>query len=64
MNNEVKVIDFDGGELLGVRTEDGKVYLAVKKACLDIGLTENQADAEIKKVQKGILFEKMVCALS
>jgi len=56
MKNEVKKINFEGGELLGVKAEDGKVYLGVKKACLDIGLTENQARAEIKKVQDGLLY--------
>ena len=57
MKTEVKEIPFNGGSLLGVRTEDGKVWLAVKKACLDIGLNENQATAERKKIEKGLLFD-------
>lgn len=57
MKTEVKEIPFNGGSLLGVRTPDGKVWLAVKKACLDIGLNENQATAERKKIEKGLLFD-------
>ena len=57
MKTEVKEIPFNGGSLLGVRTSDGKVWLAVKKACLDIGLNENQATAERKKIEKGLLFD-------
>ena len=56
MKNEVKKINFKGGELLGVKAEDGKVYLGVKKACLDIGLSENQCKSEIKKVQEDPLL--------
>lgn len=56
MKNEVKKISFNGGELLGVKAEDGRVYLGVRKACLDIGLTNKQADNEIRKIQDGILY--------
>ena len=31
MKTEIKEIPFDNGTLLGVRTPDGKVWLAVKK---------------------------------
>lgn len=64
MKTEVKNIPFAGGELLGVRTEDGKVWLAVKKACLDIGLNENQARTEIKKIQDALLFRNECKKLS
>ena len=57
MKTEVKEIPFNGDSLLGVRTPDGRVWLAVKKACLDIGLNENQATAERKKIEKGLLFD-------
>lgn len=57
MKQEIKEIPFDGSTLLGIRTPEGKVWLAVKKACLDIGLNENQATAERKKIEKGLLFD-------
>lgn len=55
--NEVKEINFYDDTLLGVKDEDGQVWLAVKKACLDIGLNQNQANAERKKITNELLFE-------
>lgn len=52
MKTEVKEIPFNGNTLLGVRTPDGKVWLAVKKACLDIGLSEGQAQRQITNIQE------------
>lgn len=40
---EVKEIKFYDDSLLGVRDEKGIVWLAVKKTCIDIGLSEGQA---------------------
>lgn len=56
MKTEVKEIPFNGNTLLGVRTPDGKVWLAVRKASIDIGLSDGQADNEVKKVKASILF--------
>ena len=52
MKNEMKEIPFAEGTLLGVRTPDGEVWLAVKKACLDIGLSEGQTRRQITNVQE------------
>lgn len=58
MNNvETKEIPFYGDTLLGVRDENGQVWLAVKKACLDIGLNNKQADRQISNITKSLLFE-------
>ncbi len=57
MKTEVKNIPFDNGELLGVKTEDGKLWLAVRKAGVDIGLTDAQARAEVIKIQTSLLFK-------
>ena len=64
MKTQVKEIPFNGNTLLGVKTTDGLVWLAVKKACLDIGLNENQARTEIKKVQETLLFKNKCKKLS
>ena len=56
--NEIKNIDFYGGEILGVKTQEGKVYMGVSKACYDIGLTENQKDNEVAKIQKDLVLSK------
>lgn len=57
MKTEVKEIPFNGSTLLGVRDESGKIYLAVRKACNDIGLTDAQGRAEVSKLQSSILFK-------
>lgn len=50
MNNvETKEIPFYGDTLLGVRDESGNIWLAVKKVCLDIGLSADQAKRQTKK---------------
>lgn len=61
---EVKLIPFGEDELLGVRTSDGKVWLAVRKACRDIGLSDAQGRAEIKKIQSSLLLKDHVQKLS
>lgn len=57
MKTEIKEIPFSDGFLLGFKTEDGKVWLGVRKACRDIGLTDAQAQAEVKKIESAILFK-------
>lgn len=57
MKTEVKEIPFNGNTLLGVRTSDGKVWLAVRKSCRDIGLTDAQARAEVSKMQESLLLK-------
>ena len=58
--NEIRKVPFEGGELLGVKTEDGKVYLGVKKACLDIGLSDRQARLQVENIQHDIVLSKGV----
>lgn len=57
MKTEVKEIPFNGNTLLGVRTPDGKIWLAVRKSCRDIGLTDAQARAEVSKMQESLLLK-------
>ena len=59
MKTEIKEIPFSDGSLLGIKTEDGKVWLGVRKACRDIGLTDSQAQAEVKKIESAILFKEI-----
>ena len=56
MKTEIKEIPFNGSTLLGIRDENGQVWLAVKKACLDIGLSEGQAQRQITNIQKDLVF--------
>lgn len=63
MKQEVKEIPFNGSILLGIRDENGQVWLAVKKACLDIGLSEGQAQRQITNIQKDLVFYEGVANL-
>lgn len=53
---ETKLIDFDGGQILGVRDENGVIWMGIKKVCDDIGLSNDQAKNEVKKIQNNLLF--------
>ena len=57
MKTEVKEIPFNDGSLLGVRTPDGKVWLAVRKSCLDIGLSLGQTQKQITNIQSDVVLE-------
>lgn len=52
MEREIREIPFNGSTLLGIRDENGQVWLAVKKACHDIGLSEGQAQRQITNIQE------------
>ena len=52
MKQEVKEIPFNGSTLLGIRDENGQVWLAIKKACLDIEFSEGQAQRQITNIQE------------
>lgn len=55
---QVKNVDFYSGEILGVKTPDGKIYMGVSRACYDIGLTEKQKDNEVDKIQKDLVLSR------
>lgn len=55
---ETKNIKFYDGEFLGVRDEKGELWLGVKKACEDIGLTRRQMENERKRVQDDMVLSK------
>lgn len=51
MKEEIREIPFDSNTLLGLRDGTGEVWLAVRKVCLDIGLSEGQAQRQITNIQ-------------
>lgn len=51
MKTEVKEIPFNGSTLLGIKDENGKLWLSVRKACLDIGLSDGQARRQVENIQ-------------
>lgn len=55
---EQKLVDFYGSELLAAKTNDGKIYAAVKWVCEGIGLTRDQIKNERKKIQEDLVLSK------
>lgn len=53
---ETKLIDFQGGQILGVKDENDKIWMGVKKVCEDVGLSKDQSKNEVKKIQENLLF--------
>lgn len=64
MDQEIREIPFNGNTLLGVRTPDGKVWLAVRKCCLDIGLSLGQAQKQITNIQDDVVLKSNCCYLA
>ncbi|MDQ0169149.1 ORF6C domain-containing protein [Paenibacillus tundrae] len=54
---EQKLVSFNGDELLGVKANDGKVYVGVKWVCEGLGLSEGQMKSERKKIQEDVVLK-------
>lgn len=63
MKQEVKEIQFYNDTLLGIRDKSGQVWLAVRKTCRDIGLTDAQARRQVMNVQEDLVLNKGVTNL-
>lgn len=55
---EQKVVGFDGAEILGVRANNGKIYIGVRGVCDGIGFSEDQARNERRRIQGDIVLCK------
>ncbi|HDK7176563.1 TPA: ORF6C domain-containing protein [Clostridium botulinum] len=55
---ETKLIDFEEGQLLGVKTKQGKIYLGIRKVLNDLGLTTGQCDRQVTNAQKDLLLKQ------
>lgn len=60
---EQKLVEFNGAELLGIKTNEGKIYVGVSYVCNGIGLTEGQKDRQVKKVQEDGMLKTGVTKL-
>ncbi|BFH71240.1 hypothetical protein J27TS7_34090 [Paenibacillus dendritiformis] len=55
---EQKMVPFHGAEILGVRANDGKVYIGVKWVCRGIGFDKNHSDTQVKKIQSDVVLNQ------
>lgn len=60
---EVKEIPFNGNTLLGVKDEAGQVWLAIRKVCVDIGLSDGQTRRQLENLKEDLVFQKGVTNL-
>lgn len=63
MEQLVKMIDFEEGQILGVKDENAQVWMGIKKACLDIGLSDGQARRQVENIQKDKVLKEGVANL-
>ncbi|MNU94241.1 hypothetical protein D3C71_842000 [compost metagenome] len=55
---EQKLVPFNGTELLGVKANDGKVYVGVRWVCEGIGLTVDQTKNERNRIQRDVVLQQ------
>lgn len=63
MKTEVKEIPFNGSTLLGVRDTSGQVWLAIRKVCSDIGLSDGQTRRQLENLKDDLVFSKGITNL-
>jgi hypothetical protein len=61
MEQVVKLIDFEGGQILGVKDENGKVWMGIRNTCRDIGLSEGQCDRQVANIENNIVLKPNSC---
>lgn len=54
---EQKLVNFNGADLLGIKANDGKVYVGVRWVCEGIGLSDGQIKAERRRIQEDITLK-------
>lgn len=60
MENETKEIRFYNDTLLGVKTKDGKIWLAISHSCKQIGFDERRTKQQGEKIRSDKILSKGV----
>ncbi|MGV6935965.1 phage antirepressor N-terminal domain-containing protein [Paenibacillus sp. CMM36] len=55
---EQKLVEFNGSELLGIKANDGKIYVGVRWVCEGIGLSKGQMQGERKKIREDLVLQQ------
>lgn len=58
-----KLINFEGGQILGVKDADGVLWLAVRKTMRDIGLSDGQARRQVENLNNDLVLNQGVANL-
>lgn len=49
---ETKKIPFEGSELLGIKDDSGKLWLAIRNVCYDLGFSDGQTRRQVENARK------------
>lgn len=60
---ETKKIPFEGSELLGIKDESGKLWLAIRNVCCDLGFSDGQTRRQVENARKDIVLSKGIAIL-
>lgn len=60
---ETKKIPFEGSELLGIKDESGKLWLAIRNVCYDLGFSDGQTRRQVENARKDIVLSKGIAIL-
>lgn len=63
MKTEVKGIPFNDSTLLGIKDQNGQVWLAIRKTCADIGLSDGQTRRQLANLKDDLIFKKAITNL-
>lgn len=55
MNELVKEVNFQGQQILSI-LEENKIYVSVKSICDNLGMSKNQTDTQVRKIQNDELL--------
>lgn len=58
-----KKIPFEGSELLGIKDDSGKLWLAIRNVCHDLGFSDGQTRRQTENIRKDIVLSKGVANL-
>lgn len=60
---ETKKIPFEGSELLGIKDDSEKLWLAIRNVCYDLGFSDGQIRRQVENIRKDIVLSKGVANL-
>lgn len=60
---ETKKIPFEGSELLGIKDDSGKLWLAIRNVCYDLGFSDGQTRRQVENARKDIVLSKGIAIL-
>lgn len=63
MKTEVKEIPFSDSTLLGIKDQNGQVWLAIRNTCADIGLSDGQTRRQLANLKEDLIFKKAITNL-